>query len=272
MKCRSFFSQNFNTDAFNLSIARRLCTSSKQAYDTPDQIHARGHLCVIEPKYDLQAVIELHDDVTIVAYRGTRSLLNWKVDITAIPNKLGIHTGFYEADESLNIRILETLPRFPVSKPLLLTGHSLGGALALEGAIRYKPALVYTFGEPRGLTWHYIADSLHMLQSINHWRIVDREDIVPHVPGLLGGWRHTGQLGLISSFGEFEINPSIRRQVRSHVYGISADLCRIFQGELPQWVIVKEHSIDRYDVALRNLAYRRGELFKLGDGSVQPRF
>ena len=238
----------------DLKLALRLAQSALGAYETIPQIKARGAIPIYRPRFDLQAVIENWDDCTILAFRGTSSLENWKVDASAIPSPQGVHTGFEEAYDDLKSDIFDNLPHTPFrpgflmtldqSKPLYITGHSLGGALATECAVTHiLPDAVYTFNQPRVFTKKYIARESCRIDWLNMWRIVDQEDIVSHLPGLIAGYRHIGNLALIDDQNALQINPSSLRQTLGHIKGISADVFRIFSGHLPNWVIIKDHSM-----------------------------
>lgn len=240
---------------FKLPLALRLANSALHAYDTPDQIKARGDIPIYEPRFDLQAVIEPCHDCTILSYRGTRSAENWKVDLDAIPNYDGVHSGFYEAFGALDKLVAEALPvqfqtmgrvtlGFDRSKPLYIDGHSLGGALAVLGAVRYHPDAIYTYNQPRLFTHKYAAAHKDLFAGLNWWKIVDREEIISHLPGLLAGYRHAGGLALITDDFRLLLDPPELRQLRGHCRGIAADLFRIFYGRLPQWVIAKEHCVE----------------------------
>jgi hypothetical protein len=251
---------------YDMPLARRLANSALHAYDSFDTIKDRGDIPIYEPRYDLQAVIELRPDCTILSYRGTRSIENWKVDLTAIPNSQGVHNGFYEGFEAIDPLVTNHLPvqsqtngrityDFDRTKPLYATGHSLGGALAVLAAARYNPTALYTFGQPRIYTTQYIKRHRQDIKQLNHWRIVDREDMVSHVPGLLLGYRHTGNLALISSLGDFELNPPLARQIKGHIRGLELDICRIFTGHWPQWVLIRDHSMSLYTDMLSKIVY-----------------
>ncbi len=107
-----------------------------------------------------QAMLVEHKDYLVLAFRGTESdsLDDIKADARANIRKCEtsgmIHSGFYFAYQEIRKEIEEKLLLEPYSKkPLYITGHSLGGALATvatkytyhEGGL----AACYTFGSPR---------------------------------------------------------------------------------------------------------------------------
>lgn len=216
---------------FDSKICKQLSAASLDVY-----VSRYGD--IYEPTLDLSARIIKLSSKTILVFRGTISLRNWLVDLYAFPNALGIHTGFYNAWMLLRRRVLAELPH---DKPIYVTGHSLGGALAVLAAQYVSPEAIYTFGQPR------VAHPDALLSNAPHFRIVDKEDIVPHVPGLLAGYRHRGELVFFPDIGPVEYNPPEWRQLASHVLGIAADLYRFHSGEIPEWVIVREHSMSLYN-------------------------
>lgn len=87
------------------------------------------------------------------------------------------------------------------SKKLLLTGHSLGGALAvltsnrLISSIQYESIAVYTYGAPR------VGDlNFKNAYKLTHYRFEYGNDLVPHLPPpkvplpKLPTYEHTGQI------------------------------------------------------------------------------
>ena len=75
-------------------------------------------------------------------------------------NKSEVHSGFYEAYQLLQDDLRKTLSPILEEHPfstILFAGHSLGGALAMLGAldikmyfgIHSKLIRLYTFGQPR---------------------------------------------------------------------------------------------------------------------------
>lgn len=107
-----------------------------------------------------QAVLASSDDFIMLAFRGTEatSVKDIKADAKATlsPCETGgrIHEGFKGAYDAVADEIQTALNlEAHAAKPLLVTGHSLGGALATVAAkkLRHRAGIAacYTFGSPR---------------------------------------------------------------------------------------------------------------------------
>jgi len=107
-----------------------------------------------------QAILLENDEYVFLGFRGTEatSIKDIKADANAIikPCKTGgkIHSGFDEAFNELAIEIQNWLNKSEyTNKPLFITGHSLGGALATVATKKIKHeggiSACYTFGSPR---------------------------------------------------------------------------------------------------------------------------
>ena len=107
-----------------------------------------------------QAILICHEDYLILAFRGTEPTsirdIRADTDATTTPCPSGgkVHSGFKKAYEQISLDIQVRLQQEDCcEKPLFITGHSLGGALATIAAKRLKHksgiAACYTFGSPR---------------------------------------------------------------------------------------------------------------------------
>jgi hypothetical protein len=90
-----------------------------------------------------------------------------------------VHKGFLEATLDLWPAIEADLKAHgtPSSRPVFVTGHSLGGAMALIAGMTYPFKRIVTFGAPR------VAQDLHraIADPARHIRYVNGNDPVPHV-------------------------------------------------------------------------------------------
>lgn len=124
------------------------------------------------------------DGMLVLAFRGTQPsvkdiMSDIKADLVSAPGGGRIHRGFLDAFNEVKEAILAALNKHK-GPPVYITGHSLGGALAIV-ATRYlssdSTGSTYTFGGPR------VADD-RFFESIKTpvYRIVNAADGVPRVP------------------------------------------------------------------------------------------
>lgn len=140
----------------------------------------------------------------IVAFRGTQFIHDWFDDFDFIPEPYGpipgrgtVHQGFQLVYYSVreNVRAL-VQKNAPLCNKLLITGHSLGGALCALAApdlLKDNPGLsptVYTWAEPR--VGHDDFVTMFNTHVNVCYRIVNLWDVVPHLPPDLAGYKHEG--------------------------------------------------------------------------------
>ncbi|WP_424767947.1 lipase family protein [Paenibacillus sp. sgz302251] len=136
------------------------------------------------------------EHASVLAFRGSGSAVDWVADFIAqqtpyrpVKNAGLTHKGFTDIYMSARNQILELVKQLPEDKPLFVTGHSLGGALAtlasydLASNTAFTSPIVYTFGAPR------VGDPAFVRQYnttiATHWRFQNEFDIVPHLPTLV---------------------------------------------------------------------------------------
>ena len=134
----------------------------------------------------------------VIAFRGTeKKVSDWLTDARVVPTQeeqTKVHTGFLEAftvrtdqDGKTTKDRVEEIINGPGAKgqngeplPLFITGHSLGGALALLATKLQAPNIngaCYTFGAPRLANYKYFENVKTPV-----YRVVNSSDIVPRVP------------------------------------------------------------------------------------------
>jgi len=150
--------------------------------------------------------------VAVLCYRGTEpaNLGNWFGDadvgsqtIDAVGERLIVHAGFYRNVRATRWPVLELL--HGAARPLealYITGHSLGGAMAVIFALglavdeehrilRDQLRAVYTFGQP--LVAGVSASRLVASTRPRLFRHVLGRDIIPSLPpGVWGSLQHFG--------------------------------------------------------------------------------
>ncbi|WP_139992811.1 lipase family protein [Paenibacillus paridis] len=133
---------------------------------------------------------------SVLAFRGSGSAVDWVSDFIAqqtvyrpVKNSGLTHKGFTDIYMSARVQIIEILKQLPTQKPLFVTGHSLGGALATLAALdisantAFSAPIVYTFGTPRVGDPNFA--SSYNAKIATHWRFQNEFDIVPHLPTLV---------------------------------------------------------------------------------------
>ena len=149
----------------------------------------------------------------VLAFRGTeKKVADWLTNVrcsTTINGKSKVHSGFYGAfTENVDAegRTVEDSVRCMLESqdskdeegnplPLFITGHSLGGALALLATKLIAPDVngaCYTFGAPRIGNYEFFR-----FIKTPVYRVVNSSDIVPRVPPGAVMWllRHIAKVG-----------------------------------------------------------------------------
>ncbi len=142
-----------------------------------------------------------------VALAGTDVLVpgDYLTDATVRLSATGTHLGFEAAALALMPAIERALTGF--SGPLILTGHSLGGAMTavlanhLSANYGIRPAAIYTFGMPRPGSPDFAANYNAQLGAVTY-RLVHGTDPVSTVPPG-SGYAHVGRLIRCDRKGRF---------------------------------------------------------------------
>lgn len=204
-----------------------------------------------------QGAVIKHENYVVAAFRGTDEIGDWLDNINAVsrPGPLGaVHTGFYFALMDIwpqmksVIRAYRRTPSGDPDRPLWLTGHSLGGALATLAAATLIEADetfygAYTYGSPRAGDQGF-ARNFNVEAKGKVFRFQNNSDIVTRVPARLMGYSHVGSFIYISESGELSSDVGWWYRFMDTVKGVIADI-----GE-KGWDSIKDHSIDEYISAI----------------------
>lgn len=174
----------------------------------------------------------------VVTFRGTSNTANWIQDMDfwsmvyphpACGELCTIHRGFYKAYSSVRAQLIDDVLSMHAQYPtysLFITGHSLGGAMAVLCAIEFTtwnlpkttpapnttadgamvsalsdhdnpthlmPVELYTFGEPRVGNVYFTNWSTTVLSQERQFRVTHARDPVPHLPPRSWGYVHVPQ-------------------------------------------------------------------------------
>ncbi len=238
--------------AAELNLARECLRFSALAYTSAT---------IIDAATSTELIIggRLSDPATlVVAFRGSREPKDYIYDAKflakhfwslkcdeSLEARAKVHRGFHDGFVAVREKILA---RVRAATRIVCTGHSLGGARAIECALWLRQAGlpvtdVITFGCPRGgnaAFREFYNSTLHD-QTL---RFEAQGDPVPWMPLLLNGYRHAGRAVYLKNDGTAKIDPPFMDHVPALV-----------QTALPQPVnlpshflgVFKPHFLENYE-------------------------
>ncbi len=173
-----------------------LARISKLSYEPDDDVHqtllewgfTHASPVSVGPQH---AWLAFHPAITVLAFRGTNESADWIANIDILPERVPrgrIHRGFFHGYASLKVGIAaELTTRHDPQAKLWITGHSLGGALAIVSAHDFLMVNnrelfgLYTFGQPAVVAGEFtnkLADEV----GKDYVRFVNESDIVTRIP------------------------------------------------------------------------------------------
>ena len=167
--------------------------------------------------------ITMHDYI-VIAFRGTEptQFSDIIADIKAWPadaeTKGHVHSGFKGELDKLYPNIRKWLGKKVTTKKLVITGHSLGAAMATICTSRFHALganqVLYTYGCPRtgNKEWG------EQFKDIEAYRFVNNNDIVPQVPPF-GYYHHIGELYYMSYTNKISNNMSYFQRLKDKLRG-----------------------------------------------------
>lgn len=193
--------------ALSTALASKLAYASQAIVESTAQAWGLTR-CTFLDAVDTQCFVAVTAEAVLVAFRGTENIRDWLADLNArrVTRSYGlVHRGFYHAFNDVRSQLEQTLALLP-GRRIVLTGHSLGGALATVAAAEwfssgaFAPAAIYTYGQPRvgNETFRrYVNQKVGNTFS----RFVNDDDIVTRVPP---GFRHVGKVFHFDASGELQ--------------------------------------------------------------------
>ncbi|GMH46106.1 hypothetical protein BSKO_14070 [Bryopsis sp. KO-2023] len=190
----------------------------------------------LEPSHDTKVLLAWSNDTVLLAFRGTKTVKNVVADLKLLrkphpPKRNGwwsrpmTHRGFLDTWQSngLDQRILQKMKdiigervfvRGGKNLQVLVTGHSLGGAVASLAAFdiaRYVGVPMccircYTFGAPRTGN-HAFAREYNALVP-DTWHIINDQDYVTRTLKFIRMYKRHGHRVIINAGGDMIVKPS----------------------------------------------------------------
>eukprot|EP01135_Chromosphaera_perkinsii_P011923 Nk52_evm40s2531 gene=Nk52_evmTU40s2531 len=244
------FNEKQTASEFCLGTARFMIDFASEAYrigvepeDNSDtnnevlrpEVFGYSIVSVLQDKeLDLCCMVAEKSNSLIVCFRGTASTRNMKTDLKMgwatmnndeeeeeerfaflkrMKNKRKVHKGFWKAYCRLRKDILRVVfSRWgPEMGQVLLTGHSLGGALSTLLAYELQsvhriPVLMYVFGCPR-VGNRPFAEAFDQLVPYCYRVCVDG-DVITGLPAKFLGYKHVGHPVVVDNFGNLMVSPA----------------------------------------------------------------
>ncbi|MFI6585302.1 lipase family protein [Embleya sp. NPDC050493] len=251
---------------YSLAQAYWLAQAARAAYMTPDQAeqlardwgfdrfrHFSSPHTKPFPIDDTQAYVAGSDRMVLVAFRGTEpeQIRDWLSDTNTppVPGPAGkgfVHFGFHRAHHVVHPDIIGTIAEFADGgQTVWITGHSLGGALAMLAGARMHfeapiltPDGVYTYGQPRTCD-RLLATAYDAALKDRTFRFVNNNDIVPQVPPA-PVFAHVDTLRHLDANGRLHDSMSAVAKLADKFKGATAD------PFAPASDGLRDHGIDRY--------------------------
>ncbi|GMH45342.1 hypothetical protein BSKO_13299 [Bryopsis sp. KO-2023] len=182
---------------------------------------------------DVNVIVSWSSDTILICFRGTYNMKNVWTDLQFVrvvhPPKRGmylmrtqplVHQGFLESWSGLKDCVINKIDeilrgdRFDSDRcRILVTGHSLGGALAVlasyDIAKRFELGVdrisCYTYGALRVGNHAFVRDYNTVVPDT--WQVVNDRDVVPRMPKFWVLFKHVGERVIINSAGDMIVSP-----------------------------------------------------------------
>jgi acetyl esterase/lipase len=260
---------DWQEEGYSLKTAYYLVHASYAAYNDEQEWAGRLGLANSLRTFDCEqfhGFVGVQSKVAVVALRGTQSIGNALTDANTVlvehPDYPGrVHGGFSDAADDVYPAVRALLQIMAGTRPILVTGHSLGGAMATLVSHRlaqdgFDVAAVYTYGSPRPSDQRF-ADAYNM----PNYRHVHDNDLVPHLP-LRWCYKHVGDLKFFTRDGQLiqenDVWESKKRELVGHAKQVQKAHRKTPEPalRLTEFDWLADHYLDGYIKAIVNLIPR----------------
>lgn len=241
-------------------------------------------------KADIQ-VLALADETKIcISFRGTATTLNvcnhlefGLEQIATIGNEeICVHKGFWKCIDRIWDELviylknhINKLKEKGISLPcLLLTGHSLGGALATLSAYRFvfdhnfhSDIQLYTFGQPRCGNEAF-ATALNK-NVPNYYRVINYLDLIVNLPPRLMNYTHAGKIIWLDSKGELLDKEAYRVKMNElDIYGKK----QVRDNLIQRMRRMSDHSLSQYQLKIARKVHKEPNLYNVYSNYLNNEF
>jgi triacylglycerol lipase len=241
---------------FNPAAARAMAWMSQLAYETDDPGKVAdilkqwglalpaggivsGQVATVLPTAKTEVVVAVGDTFTVIAFAGTDPLVlaDWITDFDAIVTDPGIAHGYATAARAVEPQLRALLQGAAARDHVYVTGHSLGGALAVLTAHAINTTAVdavYTYGMPRPGDENF-ASQYNQAVGSRTYRLVHGEDLVPTVAPSFLKFRHVGRHLRCARTGKFDVNalkPGTDSDEPDFKRGLAREVSELLRGPL----------------------------------------
>jgi triacylglycerol lipase len=202
-------------------------------------------------EHSAQAALIEHEDYFCFAFRGTDESTDWLDNFNMFPERAlfgSFHRGFLNSVNDVWVKLLDryNLLRNKKRRPLFLTGHSLGGAMATVAAAKlihmdFPFISTYTFGQPRAMTLE-TARIFNVEAKSRFFRFQNNNDPVTRIPARIMSYSHVGSFLYISEEKKLYNDPGLWFRFLDSVDGA----LEAFKELPPPLNLVKDHGMEFY--------------------------
>lgn len=202
-------------------LIERAAVASIHAYLQPDSRAAAGRetATISSSRTSAAATVTVATDMILVAFKGSAELMDWINNLRVFTPKRYCgaltHRGFASAHSSIWPEIIKIIEAHS-ALPVLLTGHSLGGAMAelsallLQDIAKTRKVHLIAFGKPNVFAK---PRAVRLQQLETQLSVVHGSDLVARRPRWLYGPDQGQQMLYLANAGHTILFPSMQAKM-----------------------------------------------------------